>query len=445
MPDIETVVIGAGVVGLATARALVARGQEVLVLERHGGIGQETSSRSSEVIHAGLYYPPGSLKARFCVEGRNLLYAFARENGVSHARYGKLLVATREEEVPRLDKLAETARANGVTDIARLSADDVRACEPEVAALAALLSPSTGVIDSHALMVALEGHIRAGSGSVVLETRVTALGVRGDGTFEIQVTDSRPVVATAFWNNGRGNAVSLPPEVNESDQLFMAINNSLSEIESEQFEGIGSLASSAWQAAEHIATALEGAGIKIDTVSETKATGGPFIPISDSALFDARVRDLDAALEKLESVKEAARTAPIANPSPGHSISSNFGPRRDPFLGRLAHHSGIDFRAPPGAPVLSAGEGTVVSAGWNGGYGRMVEVDHGHGLTTRYAHMSRISVSEGDRVGRGDVVGRVGSTGRSTGPHLHFEVRRNGNALDPRPFLRAGRKIADLL
>lgn len=185
MPDIETVVIGAGVVGLATARALVARGQEVLVLERHGGIGQETSSRSSEVIHAGLYYPPGSLKARFCVEGRDLLYAFARENGVPHARYGKLLVATREEEVPRLDKLAETARANGVTDIARLSAGDVRACEPEVAALAALLSPSTGVIDSHALMVALEGHIRAGSGSVVLETRVTALGVRGDGTFEI--------------------------------------------------------------------------------------------------------------------------------------------------------------------------------------------------------------------------------------------------------------------
>lgn len=185
MPDIETVVIGAGVVGLATARALVARGHDVLVLERHGGIGQETSSRSSEVIHAGLYYPPGSLKARFCVEGRDLLYAFARENGVPHARYGKLLVATREEEVPRLDKLAETARANGVTDIARLSADDVRACEPEVAAVAALFSPSTGVIDSHALMVALEGHIRAGSGSVVLETRVTALGVRGDGTFEI--------------------------------------------------------------------------------------------------------------------------------------------------------------------------------------------------------------------------------------------------------------------
>ena len=189
-PDIETVVIGAGVVGLAIARALAVVGHEVLVLERHGGIGQETSSRSSEVIHAGLYYPPGSLKARFCVEGRNLLYAFAKENGVPHVRYGKLLVATREDEIPRLDKLAETARANGVADVVRLSAEDVKAHEPAVSAVAGLYSPSTGVIDSHALMVALEGHVRAGSGSVVLETRVTGLGIRDDGAFEI-VTESR--------------------------------------------------------------------------------------------------------------------------------------------------------------------------------------------------------------------------------------------------------------
>jgi murein DD-endopeptidase MepM/ murein hydrolase activator NlpD len=122
-----------------------------------------------------------------------------------------------------------------------------------------------------------------------------------------------------------------------------------------------------------------------------------------------------------------------------------FGPRRDPIIGRPAFHSGIDFRAPPGAPIKSAGAGTVVSAGWNGGYGRMVEVDHGNGITTRYAHMSRISVSRGDKVETGTVLGRVGSTGRSTGPHLHFEVRKGGEAVDPRPFLRAGRKIADLI
>lgn len=184
-PDVETVVIGAGVVGLAVARALVASGHEVMVLERHGGIGQETSGRSSEVIHAGLYYPPGSLKARFCVEGRDLLYAFARENGVPHVRYGKLVVATRADEIPRLEKLAATARANGVTDVVRLSAEEVQAREPELSAVAALLSPMTGVIDSHALMVALEGHIRSGAGSVVLATRVTGLAVRSDGAFEI--------------------------------------------------------------------------------------------------------------------------------------------------------------------------------------------------------------------------------------------------------------------
>lgn len=184
-PDVETVVVGAGVVGLAAARALVAAGHEVLVLERHGGIGQETSSRSSEVIHAGLYYPRGSLKARFCVEGRKLLYAFARENGVPHVRYGKLVVATREDEISRLDELQRTAHANGVTDAVRLDAAEVRAREPELSAVAALYSPSTGVIDSHALMVALEGHIRTGAGNLVLATHVTGLAMRDDGAFEI--------------------------------------------------------------------------------------------------------------------------------------------------------------------------------------------------------------------------------------------------------------------
>lgn len=185
-PDVETVVIGAGVVGLAVARALAAAGREVMVLERHDGIGRETSSRSSEVIHAGLYYPPGSLKARLCVAGRERLYAFARENGVPHARYGKLVVATAEEDLARLDALAATARANGVDDTVRLDAAAVRAREPEVACVGALLSPSTGVIDSHALMVALEGHIRSGPGSIVLNTAVEGLRVPGSGAFAIE-------------------------------------------------------------------------------------------------------------------------------------------------------------------------------------------------------------------------------------------------------------------
>lgn len=189
-PDVETVVIGGGVVGLAVARALAEAGQEVVVLERHGAIGQETSSRSSEVIHAGLYYPPGSLKARLCVEGRRLLYAFAAENGVPHVRYGKLLVATTAEELPRLDALAATAIANGVTDLTRLSAEATRALEPDVACVGALLSPSTGVIDSHALMVALEGHVRAGAGSVVLNTEVVGLRAHHGDPFEIDIVSA---------------------------------------------------------------------------------------------------------------------------------------------------------------------------------------------------------------------------------------------------------------
>lgn len=199
MPDVESVVVGAGVVGLAAARALVKAGHDVLVVERHERVGQETSSRSSEVIHAGIYYPPGSLRARLCVEGRRLLYEFAREAGVSAVRYGKLLVATAAEDRERLDALRANALANGVTDLVALSGADARALEPSLACVAALLSPSTGVIDSHALMVALEGHIRAQGGDVVLRHSVEGITVQGDGSFELSIRsgDGAPSRLTA--------------------------------------------------------------------------------------------------------------------------------------------------------------------------------------------------------------------------------------------------------
>lgn len=173
--DLETAVIGGGVVGLAIARELARRGHDVWVLERHDGIGTETSSRNSEVIHAGLYYPPGSLRARLCVDGKALLYRFCAENGVATRRYGKLLVATTSGEADKLDTIAATAHANGVFDLVRLSAGDVRALEPDLACVAALLSPSTGVVDSHGFMLALDGHIGSHGGRVVLNTAVQSL------------------------------------------------------------------------------------------------------------------------------------------------------------------------------------------------------------------------------------------------------------------------------
>lgn len=183
--DVETLVIGAGVVGLAAAQALAAQGQDVLVLERNDRVGAETSSRNSEVIHAGLYYPPGSLRARLCVEGKAMLYRFCAENGVAAHRCGKLLVATATAELPQLDAIAATAALNGVDDLVRLTAKDVRAIEPELSAVAALLSPSTGVIDSHGLMTALEGHLAARGGSVVLETTVVDIARLPAGGFAV--------------------------------------------------------------------------------------------------------------------------------------------------------------------------------------------------------------------------------------------------------------------
>jgi murein DD-endopeptidase MepM/ murein hydrolase activator NlpD len=157
------------------------------------------------------------------------------------------------------------------------------------------------------------------------------------------------------------------------------------------------------------------------------------------------VRELDEALDHLDAMKQEARRYPIANPAPGVSVSSGFGIRRDPLLGTPAMHAGIDFRGAVGSPARATAKGTVVKAGWNGGYGRMVEIDHGDGFTTRYAHLSKVLVNIGDKVDVGDIVGKVGSSGRSTGPHLHYEVRKNGGAVDPVRFLKAGRKVSALL
>lgn len=185
MPDIETVVVGAGVVGLAIARALSMAGHEVIVLERHPRIGSETSSRNSEVIHAGLYYPPGSLRAKLCVAGKEMLYRFCSENGVTHQRCGKLLVATTEAEVAKLEALAANAAANGVGDLERLSGSEARSLEPELACAAAYLSPSTGIIDSHGLLQALNGHVASRGGEVIVNSAVTGI-TREDTAFAIE-------------------------------------------------------------------------------------------------------------------------------------------------------------------------------------------------------------------------------------------------------------------
>ncbi|MGC2459693.1 MAG: NAD(P)/FAD-dependent oxidoreductase [Steroidobacteraceae bacterium] len=193
---VDCAVIGAGVVGLAVARALAQAGREVIVLESESAIGTGSSSRNSEVIHAGIYYSTGSMKARFCVHGRELLYRFCALNSVEHRRIGKLIVATSVEEAPTLAKYEAQARANGVTDLRRLTAEEAAKLEPEVRCAAALLSPSTGIVDSHGLMLAYQADLEAHGGVLALNCPVTGGGLHGR-EIALQVGGAAPMAVRA--------------------------------------------------------------------------------------------------------------------------------------------------------------------------------------------------------------------------------------------------------
>jgi len=184
-PDIDCIVIGAGVVGLATARALALAGREVLIVDAAEDIGTGTSSRNSEVIHAGIYYPAGSLKAALCVRGKQMLYDYCAERGIGHKRLGKLIVATTAEQADQLDAIAVRARANGVDDMQKLDAAAARALEPALRCTAALLSPSTGIVDSHAFMLSLQGDAENAGAQTVFFTPLISGRVLPGGGFEL--------------------------------------------------------------------------------------------------------------------------------------------------------------------------------------------------------------------------------------------------------------------
>ena len=189
---VDAVVVGAGVVGLAAARALARAGHEVVVLERAEGIGTATSARNSEVIHAGLYYAPGSLKAALCVQGRQALYAWCAERGVAHRRCGKLVVAVDDAEGPALQALHAQAQANGVDDAVLIDADAARAIEPALRCVAALHSPSTGIVDSHGLMLSLQGDAEDAGAMLAFHSPVQRVAVVHGG-FDIAVGGAEPM------------------------------------------------------------------------------------------------------------------------------------------------------------------------------------------------------------------------------------------------------------
>ena len=222
---------------------------------------------------------------------------------------------------------------------------------------------------------------------------------------------------------------------------------SLDRFEAGQAKSLNALEESYDAKARRMRNVLADLGLDVGKIAPplpARASGGPFVPANalNVSAFDRQLFRIRQARGHIDRLTKTLAAVPIRKPMSGDLEStSGFGMRTDPFIRAPAMHTGLDFRAETGEPARATAAGTVTIAGWNGGYGKMVEVDHGNGFATRYAHLSAIDVEVGQSVRIGQVVGKVGSTGRSTGPHLHYETRVDGDAVDPQKFLRAGVRL----
>ena len=231
---------------------------------------------------------------------------------------------------------------------------------------------------------------------------------------------------------------------------FDAVEQSVRELAERQVAFVGSVAGEVERRTGRISAVLKTLGqpVPAGVSGEESGVGGPFVPLSadmDSESFRDSVTSLTAELDRLAKVRDVALRLPLSKPVRNASITSGFGTRIDPFLGRPALHTGIDFRAATGHPIRATAGGKVIAAEYNSGYGNMVEIDHGGGITTRFGHMSRILVTVGQSVSKGTIIGKAGSTGRATGPHVHYEIRKRGQAIDPMRYIRAGIELSSLL
>jgi hypothetical protein len=233
------------------------------------------------------------------------------------------------------------------------------------------------------------------------------------------------------------------------DNVIGRLQTSLDHIESRQIAALGSVEEGMESRVRRMRGVFTDLGLdmaQLEAATPRGGMGGPFVPVklsADASAFERQLYRINITRAQVERLNRTLALVPYRKPVIGEvEFTSGFGIRSDPFLGRPAMHTGLDFRAATGDPVRATANGKVVSSGWAGGYGRMVEIDHGNGLSTRYGHLSEISVKVGDPIKIGQVIGAVGSTGRSTGPHLHYETRIDGEAVDPQKFLRAGVRLA---
>jgi murein DD-endopeptidase MepM/ murein hydrolase activator NlpD len=233
------------------------------------------------------------------------------------------------------------------------------------------------------------------------------------------------------------------------DNVLVRLTSSLDQVERRQIAALSAVEESMDSRMRRMRGVVSDLGLNLASLEAAvprAAMGGPFVPVkltANAGPFERQLFRINTARAEMDRLNRTLAQVPYRKPVIGEvEFTSGFGVRSDPFLGRPAMHTGLDFRGATGDPARVTANGKVVSAGWSGGYGRMVEVDHGNGLSTRYGHLSEINVKVGEIVKLGQVIGLVGSTGRSTGPHLHYETRIDGEAVDPQKFLRAGVRLS---
>jgi murein DD-endopeptidase MepM/ murein hydrolase activator NlpD len=310
-----------------------------------------------------------------------------------------------------------------------------------------------------------------------LESRATVLGAMPDVTGSIRPAPQRDSSGAATQGTPKPSPISdtvifvappdrearlesrtpivagLPPsqfaKVQGFDNVLVRLQTSLDQVERRQMAALSAVEDGMESRVRRMRGVVSDLGLdlaQLESAVPRSAIGGPFVPVklaANAGPFEKQLYRINTTRAEMDRLNRTLALVPYRKPVVGEvEFTSGFGVRSDPFLGRPAMHTGLDFRAATGDPVRVTANGKVVSAGWSGGYGRMVEVDHGNGLATRYGHLSEINVKVGEIVKIGQVIGAVGSTGRSTGPHLHYETRIDGDAVDPQKFLRAGVRLS---
>jgi murein DD-endopeptidase MepM/ murein hydrolase activator NlpD len=300
-----------------------------------------------------------------------------------------------------------------------------------------------------------------------LESHAAALGTLGDPSATGAIKPRNPLATPPRSAPSKpsplGDAGSLAPTgmrlasvAVDIDDAIGGMQASLDRIEARHRAILNALEESYHVRAQRMRGVLADLGVDTKKIAaapkvgnDRGGVGGPYVPPLPSlnaASFDRQITSVKIARAEIEQLSRSLVSVPVHKPMMGDGeIVSGFGVRIDPFLSRPAMHTGIDFHAEIGDPVHATASGTVTVAGWTGGYGKMVEIDHGNGLATRYGHLSEIDVKVGQQVKLGENIGKVGTTGRSTGPHLHYETRIDGEAVDPQRFLNAGSRLAEVM